>query len=184
MSPTQSVPASTHGELIVAGSTNIGELNSRYELKVPEEEYTTIGGYVFGALGRVPAVGDRVTAGGAMFIVREMDGRRVETLSMEIVPMPRTLAPRSTNANESPVRTAVVYFLLVCRSTFSGALAPASLSRPLCAPALVRSTSGIIASSYAFTAITVATCSQIPNHDVVVGVRLRVVRVIVAARVS
>jgi CBS domain containing-hemolysin-like protein len=72
------------GELMVAGNTNIGEINSRYELKVPEADYTTIGGYVFGALGRVPAVGDRVTAGGATFIVRDMDGRRVETLGMEL----------------------------------------------------------------------------------------------------
>jgi CBS domain containing-hemolysin-like protein len=72
------------GELMVAGSTNIGEINSRYELKVPEEDYTTIGGYVFGALGRVPAVGDRVMAGGATFIVRDMDGRRVETLGLEL----------------------------------------------------------------------------------------------------
>ena len=72
------------GELVVAGSTNIGEVNSRYELNVPEEDYTTIGGYVFGALGRVPVVGDRVTAGGAEFIVLDMDGRRVESLGLEI----------------------------------------------------------------------------------------------------
>jgi putative hemolysin len=72
------------GELLVAGSTNIGEVNSRYELTVPEEDYTTIGGYVFGALGRVPVVGDRVTAGGATFIVLDLDGRRVETLGLEI----------------------------------------------------------------------------------------------------
>ena len=56
--------------MLVAGSTNIGELNSRYELTVPEEDYTTIGGYVFGALGRLPALGDRVSAGGATFVVR------------------------------------------------------------------------------------------------------------------
>ncbi len=85
--PHATAPTSTHGELLVAGSTNIGELNSRYELKVPEEEFTTIGGFVFGALGRLPAVADRVTAGGATFTVRDMEGRRVETLSMEIVPV-------------------------------------------------------------------------------------------------
>jgi CBS domain containing-hemolysin-like protein len=89
--PHAAAPASRPGELLVAGSTNIGELNSRYELKVPEEEYTTIGGFVFGVLGRLPTVGDHVTAGGASFTVREMEGRRVETLSMEIsVPDPQT----------------------------------------------------------------------------------------------
>ena len=51
---------------------------------MPEEEYTTIGGYVFGALGRLPIVGDHITAAGATFTVREMEGRRVATLGMEL----------------------------------------------------------------------------------------------------
>jgi len=83
-------PTPTHkGELHIDGSMNIGELNSRYELAVPEEEYTTIGGYVFGALGRLPVLGDHIAAGGATFTVREMDGRRVATLGMEL-PEPET----------------------------------------------------------------------------------------------
>src|SRR5258708_3930061 len=81
-------PSMREGEQLVAGSTNIGELNGRYELTVPEGDYTTIGGFVFGALGRLPMVGDRVTAGGATFTVRAMDGRRVETLAVEKVAVP------------------------------------------------------------------------------------------------
>jgi putative hemolysin len=80
------VGATREGELLISGNTNISELNSRYELNVPEDEYTTIAGYVFGALGRLPTLGDRVVAGGARFTVREMDGRRVETLAMEMEP--------------------------------------------------------------------------------------------------
>ncbi len=71
------------GELLVPGAMNIGELNDAYGLTVPEHEYTTIGGYVFGLLGRLPVVGDRVSGGGASFVVREMDGRRIESLSLE-----------------------------------------------------------------------------------------------------
>jgi CBS domain containing-hemolysin-like protein len=70
--------------VIVPGSTNIGELNERYGLSVPDENYTTIGGFVFGALGRLPVVGDRMTAGGAVFTVREMDGRRIETIAVDL----------------------------------------------------------------------------------------------------
>lgn len=81
------------GELLVAGSTNIGEVNGRFELAVPEEDYTTVGGYVFGILGRVPVVGDRVTVGRATFIVRDMDGRRIETLGMELADTPTAGAP-------------------------------------------------------------------------------------------
>ena len=39
---------------------------------------------MFGSLGRLPVVGDRVTAGGGTFIVREMDGRRIETIAVEL----------------------------------------------------------------------------------------------------
>ncbi len=72
------------GETIVPGSTHIGDLNERFALEVPDENYTTIGGYVFGTLGRLPAPGDHVTAGGAIFTVREMDGRRIETLAVDL----------------------------------------------------------------------------------------------------
>ncbi len=75
-------PVTQPGEIVVPGGTNIGELNDRYGLTVPDEDYTTVGGYVFGALGRLPVVGDRVSAGGATFVVREMNGRRIETLAM------------------------------------------------------------------------------------------------------
>jgi CBS domain containing-hemolysin-like protein len=78
-------PLHTHaGETLVPGSTHIGELNEHFSLTVPDEDYTTIGGYVFGVLGRLPVVGDRVIAGGGIFTVREMTGRRIESLSVDL----------------------------------------------------------------------------------------------------
>ena len=70
--------------VLVAGSTNVADMNERFGLDVPDEDYTTIGGFVFGVLGRLPAVGDRITAGGAVFTVREMEGRRIETLAVDL----------------------------------------------------------------------------------------------------
>ena len=75
------------GETLVPGSTHIGELNEHFALTVPDEDYHTIGGYVFGVLGRLPVVGDRVIAGGAIFTVREMEGRRIESLSVDLQTM-------------------------------------------------------------------------------------------------
>jgi CBS domain containing-hemolysin-like protein len=72
------------GETLVPGSTNIGELNERFGLDIPEDDATTIGGYVFGVLGRLPQPGDRVIAGGAIFTVREMDGRKIDTLAVDL----------------------------------------------------------------------------------------------------
>ncbi len=66
------------------GSLHIGELNERFGLTVPQDDYTTIGGFVFGSLGRLPVVGDRVAAGGAVFTVRQMDGRRIESVAVDV----------------------------------------------------------------------------------------------------
>ena len=86
------------GETLVPGSTHISDLNERFGLEVPDEDYTTIGGYVFGTLGRLPANGDRVTAGGAIFTVREMDGRRIETLAVDL----HSLGDRRAAEREQP----------------------------------------------------------------------------------
>jgi CBS domain containing-hemolysin-like protein len=72
------------GETLIPGSTHIGELNEHFGLSVPESDYNTIGGYVFGVLGRLPQIGDRVMAGGAIFTVREMDGRKIDTLAIDL----------------------------------------------------------------------------------------------------
>jgi CBS domain containing-hemolysin-like protein len=76
--------SNAEGETLVLGSLHISELNERFGLTVPQDDYTTIGGFIFGSLGRLPVVGDRVSAGGAVFIVREMDGRRIETVAVEV----------------------------------------------------------------------------------------------------
>jgi CBS domain containing-hemolysin-like protein len=71
-------------DVLIPGSMNLHELNERFGLQVPDDEYTTIGGYVFGALGRLPVPGDRVTASHAIFTVKAMQGRRVDTLAVDL----------------------------------------------------------------------------------------------------
>jgi CBS domain containing-hemolysin-like protein len=79
------------GETLVPGSLHIGEMNERFGLTIPDDDYTTIGGFVFGSLGRLPVAGDRVTAGGAALTVREMDGRRIETIAVDVPERARAL---------------------------------------------------------------------------------------------
>jgi putative hemolysin len=62
---------------VLDGASEIKDVNESYGLALPAGAYTTIGGLVFGALGRLPKPGDRVTVGGASFEVVEMAGRRV-----------------------------------------------------------------------------------------------------------
>lgn len=76
----EAIPA---GVRIIAGDLNIGEVNAELGLAIPEEDFTTVGGYVFGRLGRLPLVGDKVTGAGATFTVRAMEGRRIRSLIVE-----------------------------------------------------------------------------------------------------
>jgi putative hemolysin len=91
--PEQPLARSRSGEIVIPGDLNIGELNEEHGLTVPEIDYTTIGGYVFGMLGRLPRAGDSVTAGGAVFTVHRMAGRRVDELVMALLPTSHTPAP-------------------------------------------------------------------------------------------
>jgi CBS domain containing-hemolysin-like protein len=82
--PQAAAPDPASGARLIPGDSNINELNEELGLEIPDDDYTTVGGFVFGQLGRLPVVGDRVTAAGAQFIVRAMDGRRVKSLSVEL----------------------------------------------------------------------------------------------------
>jgi len=74
------------GTRLVRGDANINEINDEMGLAIPDEDFTTVGGYVFGLLGRLPVAGDKATGSGAHFTVLEMDGRRIKSLSVELTP--------------------------------------------------------------------------------------------------
>jgi putative hemolysin len=71
-------PAPPPGTVLLDGAMPISEFNSEYDESLSDVDYTTIGGWIFGQLGRLPRVGDRATAGNHSFEVAEMDGRRVQ----------------------------------------------------------------------------------------------------------
>jgi CBS domain containing-hemolysin-like protein len=64
------------------GAMPITDFNSEYDENLDDTDYTTIGGYVFGQLGRLPRTGDRVPAGRHALEVVEMEGRRVKALRL------------------------------------------------------------------------------------------------------
>jgi CBS domain containing-hemolysin-like protein len=66
-----------NGVLELAGSLSLVDVRSDYELEIPEGDWSTLGGFVFGALGRVPKMGDRVRFPGGQLEVVAMEGRRV-----------------------------------------------------------------------------------------------------------
>ncbi|MCC6318422.1 MAG: HlyC/CorC family transporter [Gemmatimonadaceae bacterium] len=82
--PERRASTSISGETLIPGETHVTDVNEAYGLGLTDEDYTTIGGYVFGALGRLPQLGDRVVVLGTTLTVREMDGRRIKTIALGI----------------------------------------------------------------------------------------------------
>ena len=70
----------TDGVLELAGSMSLVDVRSDHRLAIPEGEWTTLGGFVFGTYGRLPKVGARVSYPGGELEVVAMDGRRVAAL--------------------------------------------------------------------------------------------------------
>ena len=66
-----------NGVLELAGNLSLIDVRSDHRVSIPEGDWTTLGGFVFARLGRVPRVGDRVGFPGGDLEVIAMDGRRV-----------------------------------------------------------------------------------------------------------
>jgi CBS domain containing-hemolysin-like protein len=74
----------SEGEALIDGLLLIPDVNERFDLALDEEEFHTIGGYVFGLLGRRPEIGDEVEAPGCRLKVEALDGMRVSRLRITI----------------------------------------------------------------------------------------------------
>ena len=68
---------------LVNAKLNVGDLNERLHLDLPEGTWDSVGGLVFGTLGRVPAPGDVVELDGCRLTVDRVDGRRVSLVRVE-----------------------------------------------------------------------------------------------------
>ncbi len=69
--------------LNVSSQINIEDINERFDLDIPVEDFQTLGGFVFGLLGREPEVGDIITDRDITYNVLELDGRRISRLQVQ-----------------------------------------------------------------------------------------------------
>ncbi|HEV2149051.1 MAG TPA: hemolysin family protein [Longimicrobiaceae bacterium] len=78
--------ATPEGDVLIDGGASISEVNERFGVALPEEDFDTVGGYVFGALERVPVVGDVVAVpsgeGEMELRVEAVDERRVSMVRL------------------------------------------------------------------------------------------------------
>ena len=73
----------------VDGMFPIEEFNERFGTDLPDEDFHTIAGFVFGQLGRAPEPGDDVSYDGLRFDVLEVEGNRIERVSVTFIERPK-----------------------------------------------------------------------------------------------
>ncbi len=71
----------TNGDWFVRGHVSLGDLkDAEIELPVDTDAYNSVGGYVFGELGRLPKRGDEITANGYTIRVESVRENRIEAV--------------------------------------------------------------------------------------------------------
>ena len=70
------------GKTVLDGRMPIELFNERFSVSLPDDDYNTVGGYVFGAIGRELAPGDSVDVDGIRIIIMATSGRTT-TLRVE-----------------------------------------------------------------------------------------------------
>jgi len=80
--PLKEMRKESDGSFLVEGLVPIEKVQSKFNLALRGQGYTTIGGLVFGLLGREPNVGDEVQLGNIVFRVEKLDRKRIKTLRL------------------------------------------------------------------------------------------------------
>jgi len=61
---------------------DIEDLNEKLSLNLPEEDFDTLGGFVFDLFGKIPVKYEKVSWEGIDFIIQEMDGHKIKTVKL------------------------------------------------------------------------------------------------------
>lgn len=71
---------------LIKGRAEINEINTKFDLHIPEGDYTTIAGFIIEQLGTIPAVDDVLEHNGCKIIITKADRKRV--IEVKIIKKP------------------------------------------------------------------------------------------------
>ncbi len=84
---TQPEVTDANAPLLLDGAINIRDLETQYELKLPQDEgFETLAGFVLSRLQKMPAGGEAFEYEGRRFVVEKMDGHRIASVKIERLP--------------------------------------------------------------------------------------------------
>ncbi len=71
---------------VVSGKVEIDYINEEYDLKIPEGDYETIGGYITSQLGRIPDKGETITIEHLKIVILRSDKTRIDLMKLYLDP--------------------------------------------------------------------------------------------------
>jgi putative hemolysin len=83
--PDESVERVDDDTIRIDGTFPIDDFNEQFATQIPIEDYHSVGGFVFGLLGRAAEPGDSVDYDGLRFNVLEVEGQRIHRLAVTFV---------------------------------------------------------------------------------------------------
>ena len=87
--PDETVERVDEDTIRIDGTFPIDDFNEQFDCELPDEDYHTIAGFVFGELGRTAAPGDEVRHDGLLFKVDSVEGQRIDRLLVTFQPWRR-----------------------------------------------------------------------------------------------
>ena len=99
--PDESIEKVDDKRIRIHGTFTIDDFNEEFHVDLPQEDYNTVGGFVFGELGHAPNQDDTVEFDGLRFTIIETEGNRIERLEVEFQPVPKRRDPESEEGPEA-----------------------------------------------------------------------------------
>ena len=72
------------GIFLLDATISIDQINRKFNLRIENEGISTIGGFIYSQLGRIPSSGDVVETSDAFITVRSVVGRRIKRVSLSL----------------------------------------------------------------------------------------------------
>jgi putative hemolysin len=83
--PDETVERLDEHTIRIDGTFPIDDFNEQFACELPDEDYHTVAGFVFGLLGRAAEPGDEVSHDGLRFHVDSVEGQRIDRLTVTFV---------------------------------------------------------------------------------------------------
>jgi putative hemolysin len=98
--PDETVERVDDDTIRIDGTFPIDDFNEQFDTDLPQEDYHTVAGFVFGQLGRAAEPGDEVTYDGLVFRVDSVEGQRIDRLTITFQPWHRREEEETAEASD------------------------------------------------------------------------------------